>query len=114
MKKNILRGMLFAFTILITGIVHAQTLSVSGTVSDATGPFPGSNVAVKGTDIGTVTDFDGKYTLNNVPQNGTLIFSFVGFVVQEIPVNGRTSINVALAADAAALDEIVVIGYGNI
>jgi len=98
---------------MMTGILHAQTLSVSGTVSDATGPLPGANVAVQGTDIGTVTDFDGNYSLNNVPENGTLSFSFVGFVAQEVPVNGRTSINVTLAEDAAALEEVVVIGYGT-
>lgn len=113
MKQIILRSMLFVFAVMMTGIVHAQSLTVSGTVSDATGPLPGANVAVKGTNIGTVTDFDGNYTLNEVPQNGTLIFSFVGFVAQEVPVNGRTSINVNLAEDAGALDEVVVIGYGT-
>ncbi len=113
MKQIILRSMLFVFAVLMCGIVHAQTLSVTGAVSDATGPLPGSNVAVKGTDIGTVTDFDGNYILNEVPQNGTLIFSFIGFVPQEIPVDGRTSINITLAEDAATLDEVVVIGYGT-
>ena len=113
MKQITLRSMLFVFAIMMTGILHAQTLSVSGKVSDATGPLPGANVAVEGTDIGTVTDFDGNYSLNNVPQNGTLIFSFVGFTNQEVAINGRTSINVTLAEDAAALDEVVVIGYGT-
>ena len=104
MKQITLRSILFVFAVLMTAMGHAQTLSVSGTVSDATGPLPGANVAVKGTDIGTVTDFDGNYTLNNVPQNSTLVISFVGFSIQEIPVNGRTSINVSLTEDAAALD----------
>ncbi len=113
MKQISLRSMLFVFAIMMTGILHAQTLSVSGTVSDATGPLPGVNVAVKGTNIGAVTDFDGNYSINNVPENGTLIFSFVGIVTQEVPVNGRTSVNVTLAEDAAALDEVVVIGYGT-
>jgi len=113
MKQIILRSILLVFAMMMTGILHAQTLSVSGTVSDATGPLPGANVAVQGTDIGTVTDFDGNYSLNNVPENGTLSFSFVGFVAQEVPVNGRTSINVTLAEDAAALEEVVVIGYGT-
>lgn len=113
MKQISLRSMLFVFAIMMTGILHAQTLSVSGTVTDATGPLPGVNVAVKGTNIGAVTDFDGNYSINNVPENGTLIFSFVGIVTQEVPVNGRTSVNVTLAEDAAALDEVVVIGYGT-
>ena len=113
MKQISLRSMLFVFAVMMTGIVHAQTLSVSGTVSDATGPLPGVNVAVKGTNIGAVTDFDGNYSINNVPENGTLIFSFVGIVTQEVLVNGRTSISVKLTEDAAALDEVVVIGYGT-
>lgn len=113
MKQIILRGMLFVFAMMMTGILHAQTLTVSGTVSDATGPLPGVNVALKGTNIGAVTDFDGNYSISNVPENGTLIFSFVGIITQEVPVNGRTSINVTLVEDAAALDEVVVIGYGT-
>lgn len=113
MKQIILRSILFVFAMMMTGILHAQTLSVSGNVSDATGPLPGANVAIKGTAVGAVTDFDGNYTLNNVPENGTLIYSFVGIITQEVPVNGRTSINVTLVEDAAALDEVVVIGYGT-
>lgn len=101
--------MLAAF--LCFGLVKAQT--VSGTVSDANGPLPGANVLVKGTTNGTQTDFDGNYTLNNVASNAVIVFSYVGFVTQEIAVNGRSTINVTLVEDAQALGEVVVIGYGT-
>lgn len=94
----------FAFT-------HAQ--EVSGTVSDASGPLPGASVVVKGTTTGAQTDFDGNYTLSEVPDDGTLVFSYIGYANQEIPVNGQTTIDVTLEEDAQALDEVVIIGYGQ-
>lgn len=113
MKQITLRCVMFVFAILIAGIVQAQTISVSGTVSDTSGPLPGATVAIKGTSTGTTTDFDGNYTINNVPNDGILIFSFIGYKAQEIGVNGRSTININLEADAAELEEIVLIGYGT-
>ena len=101
--------MLGAF--LCFGLVKAQT--VSGTVSDANGPLPGASVLVKGTTNGTQTDFDGNYTLNDVGDDATIVFSYIGFQTQEIAVNGRSTINVTLTEDAQALDEVVIIGYGQ-
>ena len=101
--------MLGAF--LCFGLVKAQT--VSGTVSDANGPLPGASVLVKGTTNGTQTDFDGNYTLNNVDDAATLVFSYIGYKTQEIAVNGQSTIDVTLAEDAQALDEVVIIGYGQ-
>ena len=101
--------MLGAF--LCFGLVKAQT--VSGTVSDANGPLPGASVLVKGTTNGTQTDFDGNYTLNNVEGAATLVFSYIGYKTQEIAVNGQSSIDITLAEDAQALDEVVIIGYGQ-
>ena len=111
MKHVILRGMLFLASLLLAGMANAQT--VSGTVSEPNGPLPGANVLVKGTTNGTTTDFDGNYTLNNVPSNATLVFSYVGFAQQEVAVNGRSRVNITLQEDAAALEEVVVIGYGT-
>ncbi|PHQ28370.1 SusC/RagA family TonB-linked outer membrane protein [Leeuwenhoekiella nanhaiensis] len=111
MKHVILRGMLFFASLLLAGIANAQT--VTGTVSEPNGPLPGANVLVKGTTNGTTTDFDGNYTLNNVPSDATLVFSYVGFAQQEVAVNGRSTVNVTLEEDAAALEEVVVIGYGT-
>ena len=68
---------------------------------------------VKGTTNGTQTDFDGNYTLNDVAGDATLVFSYIGFASQEVAVNGQTTINVTLQEDATALDEVVIIGYGQ-
>ncbi|MBC7923734.1 MAG: TonB-dependent receptor [Ferruginibacter sp.] len=89
--------------------------AVTGTVTSATdnSGLPGISVLVKGTSTGTSTDPDGKYRLVNVPDNATLVFSFIGFLPQEIPVGNRTTIDVALAEDVQKLSEIVVVGYGT-
>lgn len=91
-----------------------QQINVTGTVTEgATGdPAIGVTVLVKGTAVGTVTDIDGKYTLNNVPADATLVFSYIGMTTIEEPVNGRMVINVVMSEDIQALEEVVVIGYG--
>ncbi len=102
--------------LLLSFLLSAQEqLTVSGNVTEAiTGESGiGVTVLVKGTSNGTVTDIDGNYTLNNVPANGTLIFSYIGKTTVEEPVNGRTTINVILSEDVHALEEVVVIGYGT-
>ncbi|MGE5395033.1 MAG: TonB-dependent receptor [Candidatus Saccharibacteria bacterium] len=91
-----------------------QGKSVSGKVTDASGAtLPGVSVVVKGTTSGTITNVDGQYTISNVPENATLIFSFVGMQSQELPINGKTSINVTLREDMVGINEVVVIGYGT-
>lgn len=86
--------------------------SVSGTVTDTNGtPLPGANVIEKGTTNGTQTDFDGNFSLEVADVNATLVVSYIGFVKQEIPLDGRSSISVALQEDLAQLDEVVVTGY---
>ena len=112
MKQLILRGFLFAAIFLCYGMVNAQQ-PVSGTVTDESGPLPGATVAIKGTSTGTTTDFDGNYTLNDVPADATLVFSFVGYETQEVGVEGRSTIDVNLATDASELEEVVLIGYGQ-
>ncbi|MEQ5790304.1 SusC/RagA family TonB-linked outer membrane protein [Muricauda sp. NFXS6] len=111
MKITLLRSFLLLGAFLCFGLVKAQT--VSGTVSDANGPLPGASVLVKGTTNGTQTDFDGNYTLNDVEDTATLVFSYIGYKTVEIAVNGQSSIDVSLEEDAQALDEVVIIGYGQ-
>ncbi len=111
MKKNLLKGLFMLGAILCYGFAQAQT--VSGTVSDETGPLPGANVIVKGTTNGTTTDFDGNYVLNNVPSGAVLEFSYVGFETQEVPVNGQSTVNVVMAESSNELDEVILIGYGQ-
>ena len=90
---------------------------VTGTVTDAsTGQvMPGVNIVVKGTTIGAITDLKGAYSLPaTVDKNAILVFSFIGYVVEEVPVGGETIINVALSGEVKGLDEVIVIGYGTI
>ncbi len=91
-----------------------QQGSVSGIVTDETGQsLPGLTVVVKGTTRGTVTNADGRYSLSNVPENATLVFSYVGMRTQEIPVGNQTSVNVTMESDAIGIEEVVAIGYGT-
>jgi TonB-linked SusC/RagA family outer membrane protein len=93
--------------------LYAQ-ISVSGKVtsgSDGT-PLPGVNILVKGTTSGTITDAEGNYTVDVPTGDGVLIFSFVGYVTQEVPIAGKTTLDVALPADATELSEVVVTALG--
>lgn len=106
-----LKQLLFlAVFALMSSWAHAQ---VRGTVTSQEDgmPLPGVSVSVPGTTQGTATDFDGNYVLDGVDPNLTLVFSYIGFVTQEVQINGRTLIDVAMIGDAALLDEIVVTGY---
>ena len=100
---------------LLSFSMMAQTISVRGIVTEAlTGdPIIGANVLVKGTTNGTITGLDGDYQLSNVPSNGTLVFSYLGYDSQEIQINGRTSINVSLEESSIGLQEVVAVGYGS-
>lgn len=116
-RNELLRKARFYFGLIlffICNIVLAQTQSVSGTVTDSNGvPLPGASVIVKGTTNGTQSDFDGNYSLSNVPSEGTLVFSYLGYQTTEKLINNQTVINVSLAEDTQALDEVVVVGYGT-
>ncbi|GAB3586322.1 SusC/RagA family TonB-linked outer membrane protein [Hymenobacter daeguensis] len=87
-------------------------ITITGRIVDEKGQgIPGVNVIVKGTSNGTQTDVDGRYSIK-AASDATLIFTFVGYTAREEAVNGRTSINTALAPDTKALEEVVVVGYG--
>ncbi|WP_207426985.1 TonB-dependent receptor [Pedobacter sp. SYSU D00535] len=91
-------------------------LIVTGRVTDSRGePLPGVSVKVKGGSQGTSTDVEGNYSIRllDAQSNATLVFSYLGFVSQEVAINGRTSINVRLAEDVRSLQEVVVVGYGT-
>lgn len=106
-------GFLVLLAMCLWSFVSYSQTTVSGTVMEGDTPLPGLTVLVKGTKQGTTTDFDGNYTINNVPANATLIFSYVGFITQEVPVNGKTTINITMVPDTQTLEEIVVVGYGT-
>ena len=99
--------------IVITGKdVEVQETKVSGTVKSSLGEvLPGVSVKVKGSTLGTQTDAAGNFSLT-VPDNAILVFSYVGYLSQEVSVSGRTSISISLVASTQKMDEVVVIGYG--
>ncbi|HAL65672.1 MAG TPA: hypothetical protein DCP10_08910, partial [Bacteroidales bacterium] len=91
-----------------------QQHNVSGKVKDSGGqPLPGVTVVVKGTTQGTVTNADGEYSLSNIPEDATLVFSFVGMRTQEVVVGSQTSIDVRMEEETIGLEEVVAIGYGT-
>ena len=109
--KSTLIGMLFA---LVSTTAFAQR-QVSGKVTGAAdnAAMPGVTVLVEGTTTATSTDAGGNYSIQVPNDQSTLVFSFIGFLPQEVAVGSQTTINVALEEDAQALDEVVVIGYGT-
>src|SRR5690606_34427799 len=112
MKKR-LNGILTLLLVFVVQLTFAQNLQVTGTVTDADGmPLPGVNVIVRGTNTGTTTDFDGNYTVN-ATQGQVLVYSFIGYVSQNITVGTQSVINVTMQEDAAQLDEVIVLGYST-
>lgn len=104
----------FMILFLVTGILCAQELTITGTVTEnnTNDPIPGVNVLIKGTPVGTQTDFDGNYKIK-ASIGDVLSFSFIGYESEEIEVKKNSSvINVIMAIEAAALEEVVVTAYG--
>jgi TonB-dependent starch-binding outer membrane protein SusC len=92
-----------------------QQIKVTGTLTDAATnqPMIGVNVTVKGTTVGAISDINGKYTLTVTDPNSTLVFSFIGYVTQEMALGGKTTLDISMAAEVSQLNEVVVIGYGT-
>lgn len=109
-----LLGLMSAVMLLTPSMVSAQTLTVKGKVVDQKShdSVIGASVLVVGTDIGTITDMDGQFTLPNVPRNGELKISYIGYKTQIVPVAGKSSFDIALVEESEMLDEVVVVGYG--
>ncbi len=116
LSKILLRylSLILVVILLVSGhAVHAQNRQVSGTVFDNGGsPLPGASVQLKGTTTGTITDAEGKYSVR-VQETSTLVFSYIGYIRQEVPVGTQTAINVTLKAEESSLSEVVVVGYGT-
>ncbi len=100
------------FLLSVSFVALSQDIRVTGNVTDDMGPLPGVNILVEGTSQGTITDVEGNYSIE-VPTDGELRFNFIGFESQVIPVDGRSEINVKMQEDVQALDEVVVVGYGQ-
>src|SRR5690606_14365473 len=94
--------------------IEAVDIQVSGVVTNDQGePLPGVNVLEKNTLNGTSTDANGEYSLTVKDENSVLVFSFIGYETQEVPLNGRSQINVELTEDIQSLSEVIVLGYGE-
>ncbi len=94
---------------------NPQQAAVTGTVTDATtgDGMPGVNIQVKGAATGAISDMNGKFSLVVTNPNATLVFSFIGYVNQEIQLKGRTTVDVALNSEVTGLEEVVVVGYST-
>ena len=118
MSKKHKIWMLFICLGLLFGVQQAmfaqgaQKQKVTGTVTDESGePLIGVTVMENGASVGAITDLDGRFTLD-APSNATLTFSYVGYLTQNVKLNGNTKVDVVLKEDNALLDEVVVVGYG--
>ena len=98
---------------LISGLMMSQEITISGTVRSSDDVLPGANIIVKGTSNGTTTSFEGDYTIK-AKRDDILVFTYVGFLTKEVPVDGRSIIDVVLEEDAAKLDEVVVKGFSDL
>jgi TonB-linked SusC/RagA family outer membrane protein len=113
-KRLKIRYFLLVFFLGISVASAFAQIKISGTVTDASNQstIPGVSIAVKGTNSGTMSDIDGKYTID-VDAKAVLVFSFIGFTSQEIPVFGKTIIDVSMASTAQLLDQLIVTGYSS-
>ena len=108
------RLLLMVAAIAIANLSYAQQRTVTGQVTDAGdgNPIPGVNVIVKGTTNGTITDFDGKFSIQAADAD-VLVFSYIGYVAQELAISSNNNLLVSLEASDVGLDEVVIIGYGT-
>src|SRR6056300_1231983 len=111
MKTVNLKNLTFSLLFLVAGLLSAQQ-TITGVVSDETGPLPGVSILEKGTSNGVVSDFDGNYSISVSSADAILEFSYLGFLTQEVPASSD-QINVILVEGSNELEEVVVTGYGT-
>lgn len=105
-----------SLVVLLAAVIgYAQDIQVKGVVSDATTgeTIPFASIQVKGTTKVATTDANGAYTIN-APANATLVVSFVGYADAEVPVNGRSVVNIAIEQDSEQLEDVLVVAYGTV
>ncbi|MFI5173199.1 MAG: SusC/RagA family TonB-linked outer membrane protein, partial [Chitinophagales bacterium] len=107
--------LLFAVISFLSFYLNAQNRTISGTITDVDdgGPMAGVTVVLDGTQNGTISDFDGKYSIQVPKSGGTLVFSYIGFLTQNIEVKDKNTVNVAMEIAPELLGEVVVVGYGT-
>ncbi|ADY30515.1 YfbK domain-containing protein [Cellulophaga lytica] len=108
-----MKNLLFILCVIVCSIqANAQELTITGTVTDVTGPLPGVNIISSGTKYGTTTDFDGLYTIKT-RKGDTLAYTYIGYKYKEVVVKDSLKIDVVLEEDNATLEEVVVVAYGT-
>ena len=113
MRQTLLRFLLLfaVFSMSITTILAQRVVTGKVTSSEDGEPLPGVNVVVKGEKTGAITDIDGSYSIKT-PQSATLIFSFIGFTAQEVPLGVSNAVNATLDPDTKQLGEVIVTAFG--
>ena len=113
LKRNTRKALVSILLSTLCLFAYAQK-TITGAIVDSTDePLIGANVLVKGTTNGTITDFDGKFTLKDVTPSDILVCSYIGYLTEEVKVGDRTSFKIVMKDDSKALDEVVVVGYGQ-
>jgi TonB-linked SusC/RagA family outer membrane protein len=112
MKKK-LQGLFFLLLIVVNALAQERTIKGKVSSRDDGAPLPGVTVRIKGSNTGTVSGIDGKYSLSVPAGRSVLVFSFVGYVEQEVSIGKNEVVTVSLLSDKRALDEVVVVGYGT-
>ena len=108
------QGLPFVVCLMFATLTLQAQSVITGKITDETGAgMPGVNVIVKGTTTGTTSNFDGAYSIEVPSNDALLVFSFIGYMTEEIPVGGRTTIDLSLKPSSETLSEVVVVGYGT-
>lgn len=111
-NNSFVRRLCLLLVVVCTSLMASAQTAVKGNVTDEKGePIIGASIQIKGEQGGAVTDLNGNYKINNVGNNAVLVFSYVGYSTQNVPVGGRSTINVKMKEDRELLDEVVVVGY---
>ncbi|MBW3466815.1 SusC/RagA family TonB-linked outer membrane protein [Arthrospiribacter ruber] len=110
MKKTL--ASILAWLLLLPAAMAQQNVIGQVTDGDTGEPIPGVSILVRGTGQGTITDIDGTYNLSVDQENAVLVYSFLGYIKQEVAVGNRSEINVTLEPDLSDLEEVIVVGYG--
>lgn len=116
MKYKLWLPFLFTAMMLLPAALLGQEKTITGMVTSASDgvSLPGVNIIIKGTAIGTISEADGTYSIPVTGEDVTLVFSYIGFLSEEVSLKNRTKMDVVLVEDITALDELVVIGYGQV
>ena len=96
-------------------VANKQQFKITGTITDAATdePLPGVNIVIEGTSTGVISDLKGNYSIDVAAENAVLVFSYIGYLTEKVPVSEQSVIDIKLSPDIKGLDEVVVIGYGT-